>query len=329
MREEQKLMKIDELLSERTDSTRTVYLTSYMRPELTESAIKSVSRWNDLRKLVIIIDGLRKNADQNEKLWRDQTIRVAENYCGLHSNLELWLYDKNIGITEHNMRIQKRALEGGVAGIWLEEDFGLDFSNYSQILQRLEIHKMKRPFLISAYSHYNHDTDYEGSVKSNLFLPLWGITFNENFFELFSKVWSDKKFDSDVIKRCLSPIFPSSTFFERLHRDKVIRYWTEYLSWGFKNQNRWDAVATYALWTLETYSMNTLQSYSYDLSYLDTRGMNQRIEPKKVESHKSREIRVNDHLFCLDCELHGCRIPRKFFDRITASAKYRINHHFL
>lgn len=317
-------MNPNQLISKPRDSSKIVYLTSYMRPELTELAIKSVLRWGDLKKLVIIIDGLRSTADFNEKDWREQTIKIAERYCSTSPNLDLWLYDNNIGITEHNMRIQKRALENDGAGIWLEEDFSLDFVNYSQILQELDIEKRKDPVLISAYSHFNHEQSDLEKVKSNLFLPLWGISFNESFFELYNKVWVDKKFNPTVIDKMLKPIFPNSNFSERIFRDKVIDYWTEYLGWGFKNRNRWDAVATYALWTQECYSMNTLQAYSFDLSYLDPRGMNPRIEPEKTRSHPFRLLKVQERLFCLDCELHGSRIPRRMLDRLTTSANYRI-----
>ena len=103
-----------------------VFLTSYMRPEMTESSIKTVLNWNSLDNLVVVIDGLRKDAADSEKEWRKETIRITEKYASSNAKLDLWVYDSNIGITEHTMRIQGRALESGSSGIWLEEDIGLE-----------------------------------------------------------------------------------------------------------------------------------------------------------------------------------------------------------
>ncbi len=308
-----------------SDSSRTVYLTSYMRPEMTASSIRDILKWNSLNKLVVIIDGLRSCASEQEIIWRNQTISVAENYCTANQKMDLWVYDSNIGITEHTMRIQGRALESGFSGIWMEEDFSLDLEKYSSILNEIAMEKSNRPTLISAYSHFNHTSETARISKDNLFLPLWGMVFNESFYNLISQVWNDKTFNADVVSKALNPIFPDSTYGQRLYKRKVLDYWTRYSSWGFLNANRWDAVANYALWTNSVYSQTTMQRLAHDLSFKDSRGMNQRLEPSPVINHEFSAVRVEERDFCLGCEQWGSRIHRQLSRRIAAGAKYRVS----
>ena len=308
-----------------SDSSKSVYLTSYMRPEMTESSIRDILKWNSLNKLVVIIDGLRSCASEQEIIWRNQTIGIAESYCNVNQKMDLWVYGSNVGITEHTMRIQERALESGFSGIWMEEDIGLDLERYSSILEKIAIETSSRPTLISAYSHFNHTSDTARISKDNLFLPLWGMVFNESFYNLISRVWRDKKFDANVVQKALNPIFPDSTYGERLYKRKVLEYWTQYSSWGFLNANRWDAVANYALWTDSVYSQTTMHRLAHDLSFKDSRGMNQRVEPSPVMNHDFSAVRVEARDFCLGCEQWGSRIHRRLSRRIAAGARYRIS----
>jgi len=239
--------------------------------------------------------------------------------------MDLWVYDSNPGITEHTMRIQGRALESGFSGIWVEEDFGLDLESYSTIVKDVFQENSNKPLLLSAYSHFNHPSESSEKFKSNLFLPLWGMVFNETFYSLISRVWNDKKFDPEVVSRAVNSVFPDSTYGERLFKEKVVNYWTQYSSWGFMNSNRWDAVANYALWTRSEFSLTTMQRFAHDLSFQDSRWMNQRIQPEPVISHELSKVSINGRYFCLACENWGSRINRRLSGRLAASVRYRLN----
>ena len=305
-----------------------VYLTSYMRPEMTEASIRDILNWKSLDNLVIVIDGLRKDANQNETRWREKTIQIAEEYAISNSKLDLWVYDSNIGITGHAMRIQGRALESGSSGIWLEEDIGLDLENFSKIVESFAVDKSSDPILLSAYSHFNHNYSGEEIIKGNLFLPLWGTVFNENFYNLISQVWYDKKFDEQIVIDAIDRVFPDSSLGERLYKSKVIRFWTEYSRWGFVNSNRWDALANYALWTKSKYSSATFERFAHDLSFQDSRGMNQRIEPVPVKTHEFHRTQIGDQIFCVRCENWGSRIDRRVSKRMAAGIRYRLASKF-
>ena len=70
---------------------KTVFLTSYMRPELTRRSIERILKWNGLNKLVVIVDGLRNTASLDEKIWRRETIKTVESFYD-QPKVELWVY---------------------------------------------------------------------------------------------------------------------------------------------------------------------------------------------------------------------------------------------
>jgi hypothetical protein len=293
---------------------------------MTRASMEAVLKWGDLQNFTIVIDGLRSSADASEVQWRNQTIKLAEDFCTQNSNMDLWVYKDNIGITNHTIRIQGRALETGNSGIWLEEDIDLDLEKYSSILHQLDYRSSSEPILISAFSQFDHPQEGDRLIKGNLFLPIWGMTFNESFYELFCRIWNDKKFDENVVKRTLGGFFESKTLLDKVHKNKIVDYWTDYSSWGFKNLNRWDAVANYALWVEGKHSFTTINRSAKDLSYVDTRGMNQRTPPQETESHKFNSVNFNGGDFCMKCEIRGSRIDRNPIKRAYASLKYRVRH---
>ena len=192
----------------------TVLLTSYMRPELTSRAIERLIEWDNLKRLIVVIDGLRSTADAAEVYWRKKTIEeVNEN--AHNSKLELWIYDKNVGITEHYLRLQKRILSQDSQTIWLEEDMDLDLDSFL----RLDKSRATRnePFLLSSYSHFDHPKEDPSMIKGNLFLPMWGLVMNENFSNLVIDTWNRKNYNEKVVIDALSPILSRPGFRGRIH----------------------------------------------------------------------------------------------------------------
>lgn len=303
---------------------KTIFLTSYMRPELTQIAIERIVSWSGLKKLVVIVDGLRPGATEAEEMWRKQVLQVVDSQQE-NAKLELWVYDKNIGITEHQIRIQKRALEIEEYGLWLEEDMEVDLDSYSSF----SIEQMANPslpFLFSGYSEFNHDANMRQRFKSSLFLPVWGLTMNAKLIELVEVSWKNKIYNPEVVKNVLRRVFASKSLLSRIHAGSVERFWTEYISWGFRNPNRWDALALYALWCNESFVYSPLNRLVRDISYSDPRGMNKRGQPINPKSHSLNEVRSLEHIFCEDCEIVGSRILKGIIPRITNSFVYRLKN---
>ena len=302
---------------------KTVFLTSYMRPELTRSSIDRILKWDGLNKLIVIVDGLRNTASLNEENWRRETISTVESFCD-QSKIELWVYGTNIGITQHQMRIQKRALEIEEFGIWLEEDMEIDFDAYIAIDIENKV-EAGRPLLFSGFSEFNHEESTENAIKSSLFVPIWGLTVNTSLVELIERVWKQRKYEPSIVEKSIRRVFLGNSLKSRVHLRSIEKYWVEYMSWGFSNPNRWDALAIYALWTQDMYLYSSVNRTVEDISYRDHRGMNQRIKSKKISNHTFVERQVDEFTFCKDCEIRGSRISTNLLDRATSSMKYRVS----
>ena len=303
-----------------------VLLTSYMRPNLTLRTIRRTLNWSGLKKLIVVIDGLRPGASEIEKKWRQMTIEVINDYEDSRK-LELWCYDENIGMTEHYLRLQKRVMSEDPSTIWIEEDIDLDFEMFAN-LNSSEIY-CDGPILISGYSHFNHTNFAEKNLKGNLFLPIWGLKMNEEFHELICRTWRDKKFDEKYVESVISDVFPRDTVNQRIYAKSVLSYWILYSKWGLVSSKRWDSLANYALWTVGRFSLSSLNRLAQDVSYLDFRGMNQRERPMHVSNHFSTFKYVGGVPFCIECEYQGSRKSPSITRRIMDSLKYRVGSTYL
>jgi len=302
---------------------RIVILTSYMRPEMTKRSIERISNWKKLKKLVVVIDGLRQGATNQEDSWRKQTISTVESFSSI-SNIEMWVYSNNVGITEHTLRLQKRSLELDQFPILLEEDIDLDLDSFNSFEHKAGF-SSSIPTLRSGYSHFNHPDVHNLNFKGNLFLPIWGLSYNSEFVELVEKTWMDKKYDSSIVKNTLAKVLFTSRRTSLSFRRSVERYWAKYMSWAFLNGNRWDALANYSLWTQDLFSSSAINRIANDVGFMDVRGMNQRVEPSPAPNHTLDAVTVQETTFCFGCEIIGSRILPTLGARLLNSINYRLS----
>ena len=269
--------------------------------------------------MVVIIDGLRSGAESNEELWRNETIRAVENIAEFDSRVELWVYNDNIGNTNHILRVQERALLVEEYGIWLEEDIDLELDEYLRLQDSIE--KSDRPFSLTGYSHCNHGSNL--TYKNTLFVPLWGQTINHTLFERVSKTWNDKHFDEKIVKQVISGVFEYDRRHNPRYFSRGLDYWTSYSKWGVKSSRRWDALSNYSMWLDFNFTFSTTERIAHDVSYLDYRGMNQRSKPKDAPIHKLNLFEFEGGKFCLECERSGSRQEFSELKRISNSLIYR------
>lgn len=298
---------------------KTVFLWSYIRPEMTAKTISRIISWNGLKKLIVVIDGLRESAEIEESDWRRQTIEIVERYALIDNRIELWLYSDNIGNTNHILRVQERGLDVDEKGIWLEEDIQLDLEEYSRIQDKFWV--SDTPFLLTGYSQANHFS--VNSVKNTLFAPLWGQTINKQLIENINQIWSTKKFDARIVEGIIRAVFKDDFSRNRNFAQRVTDYWVTYSEWGIKSSRRWDALANYALWVSGNFALSTTQRIAEDLSYLDFRGMNQRNEPEGPTLHELNFSLVDQYKFCIDCERLGSRQESSNMKRAKNSILFR------
>ncbi len=301
---------------------KTVFLWSYIRPELTARTISKILEWGELGSLIVIIDGLRESADKNEAFWRKSTIETVENFALIDSRIDLWIYDKNVGNTNHILRVQLRALAVEEYGIWLEEDIDIDLDAYL-ILQNMRKNDSD-PFLLTGYSHADHGQ--LNSIKNTLFVPLWGQTINSSLYYLVEKIWNDKVFDKKIVINAINNVFEVESKIESNYYKQIVEYWTKYSEWGILSSKRWDALANYSLWSAGFFANSATERIANDVSFLDFRGMNQRSQPKLPKMHEPNFIENIDFRFCKNCERIASRIEKSQFRRAIVSARYRIAH---
>jgi hypothetical protein len=294
-----------------------------MRPELTKRTLERTIKWPGLRKLIVVVDGLRSGASEIEKIWREHTIEVVDKF-NEPDKLEFWCYTDNVGITEHYLRLQKRVMDEDSKTIWIEEDIDLDFEGFVNL--NSNFHYANGPVLVSGYSHFNHIDIDANSLKGNLFVPMWGLRMNEDFHELICKVWRDKNFDEKYVDSALSGVFPRKTMKQRLYLKRVTKYWKEYSRWGLVSSSRWDSLANYSLWTVDRFSLSSMNRLAEDSSYLDFRGMNQRKRPIEVLTHVPTFKESGGIKFCIECESVGSRISPLVRKRIFNTLSYRLRH---
>ena len=300
-------------------SKKTIFLWSYMRPELTKRSLDIILNWDGLKRVVVIVDGLRSGAESNEEFWRNETIRTVESSAEFDSRVELWVYADNIGNTNHILRVQERALLVEEYGIWLEEDIDLELNTYSRLQDSIE--KSDRPLNLTGYSQCNHGSSL--SHKNTLFVPLWGQTINRALFERVSKTWNDKHFDEKIVKQVISGVFEYDRRHNPRYFSRVLEYWTSYSEWGIKSSRRWDALANYSMWLDFDFSLSSTERIAHDVSYLDYRGMNQRSKPKNIKIHELNLYEFEGGKFCLKCERAGSRQEFSELKRISSSIKYK------
>jgi len=288
-----------------------------MRPEMTKNAITQISLWNDLDSLIVVIDGLRPIANNSEEEWRRETIRVVET--SPVSNLELIVYDKNIGITDHVNRVQRLLLPKHPRAIWVEEDFQLNFAEYAKFTKDLDI--PNQPFLSCANGQADHK-EIDLPLRT-LFPPFWGQVVNMELTEEIERIRKDKKIDTKVAHEILSIFHSNFTFPKNYLIKKQITYWNNYFRWAVDNPNRWDALATYVLWKHGSPTLVSPQNLVNDLANLDTRGMNKRHEEQVVIQHEPRLQTLTNISICILCEKRKSRSAFSAHELIKNNFQYR------
>ena len=286
---------------------------------MTERALNEISLWRNARTVTVVIDGLRLNSNLLEEEWRRKTISIVEN-ANLE-NLELDVYESNIGLTNHILRVQRKYLEKYPWAIWVEEDFNLDYESFSKSLKSVKI--PSTPFLMCGNNQSNH-SDQKDNLFT-LFPPYWGQVLNMNLVEEIEKVWSDKKIKPEVAQETFSNLYDLNSFPKKILFLKQTQYWTNYFNWGVNSANRWDAIATYVLWKNHLYTRVTNNNLVKDFSHLDPRSMNVRHQSQEPQNHIIRTTPIFNNLICFLCEKRKSRVAFSTAELLHKSYNYRVN----
>jgi hypothetical protein len=270
-----------------------VVLFSYRRPELTKQAIERIQAWSKFEKLVVSVDGLRADASEDEKSWRDSTIRISEELAGADSRIDLRVWGSNNGLTSHSLRALGAGLHYSSNIIALEEDVelslaGFDFLNQNSLGQ-------DSPLAASSYSRYLHPGETQGS-RGTSFPEQWGTAFNLSFLEEFEKIAHSKSIRASIVEKIFVSRFHGLDYFQKVGA----QFWTGLFLEALHNPNRPDAIKAYTAMSLGIEFRVPWNPLSVDLSHLDSRGMNPRRSSLAVDHLVAEdEARLG---FCSACE---------------------------
>lgn len=288
-----------------------------MRPEMTQKSIQNILSWSQLKSLTVVIDGLRNTANSDEKHWRAETINRCEQFIG--EQFDLIVYDTNIGITDHVNRVQKRILPIKPNAIWVEEDFELNLDEFSNFVN--QYHPKAGPFLLAGNSQGNHF----GTKRAlrTFFPPYWGQVLNIELTEEIEKLRIDKKIDPKICRDFLSEFSKNIGFPKKHLLEKQISYWNDYFNWATHSLHRWDALATYVLWSHQNPTIIPAINLVNDLASDDPRGMNTRHEKQDPSAHNLQLKSVENLFYCEICEHRKSRVPKDIFELVHNSLSYR------
>ena len=294
-----------------------------MRPKLTSIAIKNALTYSKLKRLVVIIDGLRFKANSEEESLRLETIKVAENEGWHDSRIEIWVYPDNLeSNTDHIIRTHRRGLEISENSIWVEEDMKTDYEQFAPLVSNYW--KNSIPFVISGASGFNH-INSKIDARSALFSNFWLQSLNGAFLELVEKTFKDKVFKEILVRDRIRELFNGRSPNEVLYSKYLERFWLNKLASGLTSKFRWDSLAQYALISKNLSQLVSNQNLVEDLGFLSNHAMNFRKKPSPVEAHPYLPKNLNDEFeFCLDCEKGNSRVGRNISEVIFNSTRYRI-----
>ena len=270
-------------------------LYSYRRPELTHEAIERILEWPSLSRLLVSIDGVRKNASASEIDWRLETIRIVESFAERDSRVSPCVWSSNDGLTEHAIRIMSKSFESEPGLIALEEDnlvgnLGLDFLSRS-------IHNRNGPCISTAFTSRSHLSD-SFNARFTFFPEQWTTSLTYPVFERFLKTWKDKVVNRSVIRDALGPLFGSKRFFLEIVTEKWFRMFKQ----SVLDPSYGDALMAYSAISLSIPYRVPLNSLVVDIGHKDNRGLHPRLQTLDLAPHRFEKVRVRDFQFCLSCE---------------------------
>ena len=296
-----------------------VLLYGYQRPNFSDQAIRNLLAWENLDRLFVTIDGLRKSASQDERNWRLDTIKIVEKYAEIDSRIEPLIWNDNPGLTDHSIRTLEKCFDHSNSIIQLEDDNQISKEGLN-FLMAIEFDG-HQPGIRSAYNKSLH-LEISDSVKyrNSIFPIQWGTSFNLAMFESFVASWKEKKIDPLVVRSQISSI-PD---FSKLTRIRLEKYWVNYFNNSIMSPRHGDIVMQYTSFKEGINYKVPLIDGVNDLSSLDWRGMNQRSNTEAVESHMVKNAdQLADGFICVKCEMRNSRIEPKISQQVLKSIRIR------
>ncbi|CAN2169747.1 hypothetical protein MCEMRE212_00026 [Candidatus Nanopelagicaceae bacterium] len=299
--------------------TRHVLLYAYQRPKLTIQACESVLSWSELQRLVITIDGLRPTASEDEVTWRNETIQVSQQLANDYENIEVKVWDTNIGLTEHIFRSIAYVLKSADSLIAIEDDNLISVQGLNFLSSRVD--NSESPKIAAGFNKFLHfDYQFPQLYRSTLFPVQWTTALNKSMFAIVEDVWSKREIELSVVQNRIHSLKGMSF----LKRKRLISYWYKYFCTSMESPRHTDIVVQYAVFKAGIFYEVPLGDFVDDLANLDWRGMNTRHNPIIRQVHRPRIYITPQGDACAVCDLLGSRIEPSMWRQFKTSIRLRL-----
>jgi len=241
--------------------------------------------------------------------------------------VHLAVYEKNVGLTNHIFRIVLDHFSSEDKFLICEEDkfylTGLDSLDY----RLAPPHMSGRHALMSSTQNYHYLHSNENAYIATLTLEMGLSIFSQDLIQTAKQIFQKNSYTASNIERPIREycsIFELNSKWER----RVVKYWSNYFSWGITSRRRPDALFTYALLLSGRFRIMLTGFNHLNLHHLDFRGKNLNAKPKsELRIHAPQLRSLNGFDFCVPCEMHtlSARSPVNFLDLYEARCRFLID----
>lgn len=304
---------------------------AYQRPQLLSSLVSellkinktysNINREEPFSRIVIAHDGPRENNFFDAESYRE-CFDLGEIWQKQHSNIQMFSYKKNIGLTPNLFRVLEDTSTNSSQVVIFEEDKaptleGIEFLNFQR--------KWMDPLcILDTLPMQNHVNRRKDSL-STLFTDNGNQIIGEELLLLTRELWLVKdKFQEDFEKNLFLYL---SNLISGYGLKRAQKFYSNYFSWGLVNPDRPDSLLAYALLLKKKLKVCPTSRLSEDWSHKDHRGknINYQLSNRNLRC-VTKSINFWGFDSCSSCELFGIseRVGLSLFQSLGNSLKYRL-----
>lgn len=286
-----------------------VVVISYMRPEMTDNAIRTALSNSDYT-VIVTVDGLRCQPEPQEVEWREEVIRLSKVWSSQCDRVVTIIWHENGGLIDHGMRFLAFAFQYFRGVITLEDDQELSEEGFRFLSN--SVSRENGPSNAVPYVRRFHPRRTDG--RATLFPNLWGASFNREFYLELKKTVHLRQIERETVREAVKSLDLS----DRL-TNRVVGYWVNLFREAAASDYHMDALMQYTAMRAGSPWKAPAKTLLKDLGYLDDRGLNPR------NSRDRAQIRCHScqaRPSCLLCDREAARVKLSKFPRYQYSLVY-------
>ena len=214
-------------------ATPTIVITGYQRSDFIADRVAEILFWRQDCKIIIAIDGLRRDANSKEAFRRDSVLSKAHDLRCRFENVNIYEWKQNLGLNQHASRLFSRLAKEFSEVIIVEDDVSLAPDGFEFLYTNCGSHQA---VAASAYLSHSHSGLDSKLYRETFFPQQWGVALRFEILEEYCRLIKDKKLN----KRLLREHFHSSLreHFSYVKIELLVYWWynhfyfcLEHVSW--------------------------------------------------------------------------------------------------